>query len=111
MIQAVSHCVLTLVWRSLNESPTPSLLPRRTLPRLKVRPKTVTKLHLTLCCNKDSDFGTSAQVTVDPPGPSACIDFTDLVLDDNVALEGDEAFTILVGDSMAMVTIIDDDGW
>ena len=39
----------------------------------------------------------------------ACIDFTDLVVDDNVALEGLEAFTILVGNSMAMVTIIDDD--
>ena len=49
-------------------------------------------------------------MTVDPPGPPACIDFTDLVVDDNVALEGDEAFTILVGDAMAMVTIIDDDG-
>ena len=47
---------------------------------------------------------------VEPPGPSACIDFTDLVVDDSVALEGDEAFTILVGDSMAMVNIIDDDG-
>ena len=49
-------------------------------------------------------------MTVEPPGPSACIDFTDLVVDDSVALEGDEAFTILVGDSMAMVNIIDDDG-
>ena len=58
----------------------------------------------------DSDFGTSSQVTVEPPGRSACIDFTDLVVDDSVALEGDEAFTILVGDSMAIVNIIDDDG-
>ena len=58
----------------------------------------------------DADFGTSAQVTVDPPGPSSCIDFTDLVVDDNVALEGDEAFTIVIEGAMAMVTIIDDDG-
>ena len=47
---------------------------------------------------------------MDPPGPSSCIDFTDLVVDDNVALEGDEAFTIFIGGAMAMVTIIDDDG-
>ena len=39
----------------------------------------------------------------------ACIDFTDLVVNDNVALEGLEAFTILVGNSMSMVTVIDDD--
>ena len=31
-------------------------------------------------------------------------------MDDNVALERNEAFTIRVGGSMAMVTIIDDDG-
>ena len=40
----------------------------------------------------------------------ACIDFTDLVVDDDIALEGAQAFTILVGGSMAMVNIIDDDG-
>ena len=39
-----------------------------------------------------------------------------LVVDDNVALEGNEAFTILIGRSvtetlsMAMVNIVDDDG-
>lgn len=39
-----------------------------------------------------------------------------LVVDDNVALEGNEAFTILIGpsvtetSSMAMVNIVDDDG-
>ena len=67
-------------------------------------------LSLSLSLSTDSDFGTSAEVTIQPPGTSACIDFTDLVVDDEVALEGDEAFTILVGESMAMVTIIDDDG-
>ena len=40
----------------------------------------------------------------------ACIDFSNLVVDDNIALEGDEAFTIVINSSMAMVTIIDDDG-
>ena len=40
----------------------------------------------------------------------ACIDFTNLVVDDDIALEGDEAFTIVIGSSMAMVTIVDDDG-
>ena len=45
------------------------------------------------------------------PGPRACIDFTDLVEDDDLALEGDEAFTIMINGAMAMVVIIDDDGW
>lgn len=60
----------------------------------------------------DSDFDASAIITVDPPGPTACIDFTDLVVDDNVTLEGDEAFTITISgtNAMAMVTILDDDG-
>ena len=42
-------------------------------------------------------------------GPIACTDFSDLVVDDDIALEGDQNFTILVDGSMAMVTIIDDD--
>jgi hypothetical protein len=58
---------------------------------------------------EDTDFRTSAQITINPPGPMACIDFTSLVVDDDVAMEGDEAFTIQVGDSVAVVTIIDDD--
>ena len=58
----------------------------------------------------DADFGSSASITVQPPGPRACIDFTDLVVDDTIAVEGNQAFTIIVGSSMAMVTIIDDDG-
>ena len=49
-------------------------------------------------------------VTVSAFSSRACIDFTDLVVDDDIALEGDQAFTIVVGNSMAMVTIIDDDG-
>lgn len=40
----------------------------------------------------------------------ACIDFSDLVIDDDIALEGNQTFIIVVGNSMAMVTIIDDDG-
>ena len=59
--------------------------------------------------NTATDFGNSATITVDP-GPMACIDFTDLVVDDDIALEGDEAFTISVGNSTAWVNIIDDDG-
>ena len=39
-----------------------------------------------------------------------CTNFLDLVVDDNFALEGDEAFIIIVNSSMAMVTIVDDDG-
>ena len=59
-----------------------------------------------------SDFGTSAQIIVNPPGRRTCIDFMDLVVDDNVALEGDEAFAIMISgtSAMAMVTILDDDG-
>ena len=40
----------------------------------------------------------------------ACIDFMELVVDDTIALEGNQSFTICVGDSTAMVTILDDDG-
>ena len=58
----------------------------------------------------DTDFRTSAQITINPPGPMACIDFTSLVVDDDVAMEGDEAFTIQIRDSVAVVTILDDDG-
>ena len=51
-------------------------------------------------------------ITVEPPGPRACIDFTDLVVDDSLGLEGDEAFTISIRghDEIAKVTILDDDG-
>ena len=49
---------------------------------------------------------------MNPPGGRTCIDFEDLVVDDNVALEGDEAFAIMISgtSAMAMVTILDDDG-
>ena len=39
-----------------------------------------------------------------------CTDFSELVIDDNDTLEGDETFTIVVGSSVANVTIVDDDG-
>lgn len=58
----------------------------------------------------DADFGTRATITVTPPSSRACIDFTDLVINDDIAVEGNQAFTIVVGNSMAMVTITDDDG-
>ena len=57
----------------------------------------------------DADFGSSVEITV-TSGRTACTDFTDLVVDDDIALEGNEAFTIVVESSMAMVVIIDDDG-
>ena len=41
---------------------------------------------------------------------NACTDFSDLVVDDNIALEGKEAFIIVINTSMANVTIVDDDG-
>ena len=58
----------------------------------------------------DADFGSSDSITVQPPGSRACIDFTNLVVDDTIAVEGNQVFTITVGSSMAWVTIIDDDG-
>ena len=58
----------------------------------------------------DADFGTSVPITVKAGSSKACIDFTNLVVDDNIALEGVEAFTIVIGSSMTMVTIVDDDG-
>ena len=61
-----------------------------------------------MCAGTDFTNGTS--ITVMAPGPRACIDFTDLVEDDDLALEGDEAFTIMINGAMAMVVIIDDDG-
>ena len=61
-------------------------------------------------CSTDEDFVNSTSITVNPGSSRACIDFTEVIVDDNIALEGRETFIILVGNSMAMVTIIDDDG-
>ena len=60
----------------------------------------------------DTDFGRQAFITVDAPGKRGCIDFTLLVVDDTVALEGNETFIITIENTsaMAMVNIIDDDG-
>ena len=58
----------------------------------------------------DADFRSSTTITIPSSNTRACIDFTSLVIDDNIGLEGNQAFTIVVGDSMAMVIIIDDDG-
>ena len=58
----------------------------------------------------DADFSSTATITLSPFSTRGCIDFTDLVVDDNIGREVNEAFTIVVGGSMAMVTIIDDDG-
>ena len=60
----------------------------------------------------ETDYTSGTTITVDPPGPTACIDFTDLVVDDDLASEGVEAFTISIRENgeMAMVVILDDDG-
>ena len=47
---------------------------------------------------------------MEPPNSRVCTDFMDLVVDDSIALEGNQSFTICVGDSSAWVTILDDDG-
>ena len=60
----------------------------------------------------DSDFTAGTTITIQPPGPASYIDFTDLIVNDNLGLEGDEAFALFIIDTpaMTMVTIIDDDG-
>ena len=58
----------------------------------------------------EADFFQSTNVTVEPPNSRVCTDFMDLVVDDSIALEGNQSFTICVGNSTAWVTIIDDDG-
>ena len=57
----------------------------------------------------EADFFPSTTITVTPPSSVACIDFTNLVVDDDIALEGNQSFNICVGNSTAMVIIIDDD--
>ena len=60
----------------------------------------------------DSDFTSGTTIIIPVPGTGTCIDFTDLIVNDNIGLEGDEAFSILIDGtpSMAMVTITEDDG-
>ena len=60
----------------------------------------------------DSDFTDSTTITIQPPGQVSCINFTDLIVKDDIALERDEAFSLFIVDTpaMTMVTIIDDDG-
>ena len=58
----------------------------------------------------DADFRSSTTIIIPSSSTRACIDFTNVVIDDNIGLECNETFTIVVGDSMAMVIIIDDDG-
>ena len=59
-----------------------------------------------------SDFTAGTAIAVEPPGPVGCTDFLALVVDDDLALEGNEAFNIMIGGtgSTTMVTILDDDG-
>ena len=57
----------------------------------------------------EEDYSPNTTVTVPTGARMACTDFTNLVVDDDI-LEGEESFTICVGDSTSMVTIIDDDG-
>ncbi|CAI8024988.1 FRAS1-related extracellular matrix protein 2, partial [Geodia barretti] len=58
---------------------------------------------------EDSDFTGGTTITIAPPGTESCTNFSDLVVNDNIGLEGNEAFTILIDGSMAMVTITEDD--
>ena len=57
----------------------------------------------------EADFNRKTIITVILPSSIACIDFTDIVVDDDI-LEGDQWFTICVGNSSAKVLIVDDDG-
>ena len=40
----------------------------------------------------------------------ACTNFFEMIIDDDITGERDEAFTIVIGSSVAMVIIVDDDG-
>ena len=57
----------------------------------------------------DTDFTSGTTIMIPPPGTRVCTDFTNLVVNDNLGLEGDESFTILIGGAMAMVTITEND--
>ena len=58
------------------------------------------------------DYTSGTTITILVPGTGMCIDFTDLLVNDDIALEGDEAFTIFIDGtpSVAMVTITESDG-
>ena len=58
----------------------------------------------------ESDYYSTASITVMAGNSKGCIEFLNLIVDDNIALEGDEEFTIIVGSSTATVLIEDDDG-
>ena len=59
----------------------------------------------------EADYTSGTTITVNP-GPTACIHFTNLVVDDSLAYEGVEAFAIYINGTaeVATVTILDDDG-
>ena len=61
----------------------------------------------------DSDFiaGGRVLLTVYSLGSRACTDFTSLIVDDGIGLEGDEAFQVSIEgySAMAIITILDDD--
>ena len=44
-----------------------------------------------------------------PPNTRACTNFSELVVDDNIAFDEPQNFTIIVDNSTAWVQIIDDD--
>ena len=72
-------------------------------------------LIVALCAclsTSDSDFTSGTTITIEPPGPVSCIDFTDIIVNDDIGLEGEESFTIIIDGTpaMSMVTITEDDG-
>ena len=71
-------------------------------------------LIVALCAclsTSDSDFTSGTTITIEPPGPVSCIDFTDIIVNDDIGLEGYESFTLFIDDTpaMSMVTITEDD--
>ena len=68
--------------------------------------------NLTFSCFlfSDSDFHSNISINVKAGSSKACINFSDLIVDDNIAREGNETFTIFIGSFMATITIVDDDG-
>ena len=58
----------------------------------------------------ESDIHSSISITVIANTSRACTNFLEMIIDDDITGEEDEAFTIVVGSSVAMVIIVDDDG-
>ena len=73
--------------------------------------ETTTHVYMTFLFIYFVDAGyVNTTITVFSGSGRACINYTNFVVDNDVALEGEQKFNIYVGDSSALVAIVDDDG-